>query len=455
MADSSSPDGFCVLSPTAILGYGFPEESLKEGIKRNPDLIAVDAGSTDPGPFYLGSGKSFTSREGVRRDLERLIEAQQMIGVPLIIGTAGGAGARPHVDWTLDIVRDIVKHRGSPLKVAVIHAEIPHDVVETSLEQGRINSLPNVPVLHEETIRQTPRIVAQMGHEPVIDALQAGFDIVICGRCYDPAVFAALPIIRNHDPALALHMGKILECAAIAAKPGSGSDCVLGRLFEDHFILEPLSPERRFTRNSVAAHSLYEKSDPYHLPGPGGTLDLANVEYEDLGDGRVKVSGTRLIPASPYTVKLEGARPVGFRTVSMAGIRDPNMIENLDDILKDVEESCRQSMNATSVLNFHIYGKNGVMGAHEPVGALPHEIGLVMEVVARDQETADGECSLVRSTLLHFGFPGRLSTAGNLAFPYSPSDFSAGEVYEFSIYHLMEIDSPTSLFPIEAIELKP
>ena len=35
-----------VLSPTAILGYGFPMSSFNEGMKRNPDVIAVDAGST-------------------------------------------------------------------------------------------------------------------------------------------------------------------------------------------------------------------------------------------------------------------------------------------------------------------------------------------------------------------------------------------------------------------------
>ena len=51
---------FKILSPTAILGYGFPEESFKRGMAEKPDLIAVDAGSTDPGPYYLGAGKAFT-----------------------------------------------------------------------------------------------------------------------------------------------------------------------------------------------------------------------------------------------------------------------------------------------------------------------------------------------------------------------------------------------------------
>ncbi len=454
MIQSSDRSGFTVLSPTAILGYGFPGESLKEGMKRKPDLIAVDAGSTDPGPYYLGSGKSFTARDGVKHDLARLIKAQQSASIPLVIGSAGGAGARPHLDWTLDIVREVSRETGISLRVATIASDIPPGIVETALNTGRVAALPNVPPLTAEAIADTRHIVAQMGHEPVVNALDAGFDIVICGRCYDPAVFAALPIMQGHDPALALHMGKILECAAIAALPGSGSDCVLGRLFDDHFVLEPLSSERRFTRNSVAAHSLYEKSDPFHLPGPGGSLDLENVAYEELSAGRVKVSGTRFTPSLPYQVKLEGARSIGFRTVSVAGIRDPNMIAGLDHILRDVEDRCRTSMDETSILTFHAYGKDGVMGAQEPMSTPAHEIGLVIDVVAPDQATADSGCALVRSTLLHFGFPGRLSTAGNLAFPYSPSDFSTGEVFEFSLYHLMELDDPVSLFPAEPLEIK-
>ena len=45
---------FKILSPTAILGYGFPAESFERGMAQHPDLIAVDAGSSDPGPYYLG-----------------------------------------------------------------------------------------------------------------------------------------------------------------------------------------------------------------------------------------------------------------------------------------------------------------------------------------------------------------------------------------------------------------
>ena len=87
----NNPDGRCgnmnsftILSPTAILGYGFPLSSFERGLACRPDLIAVDAGSTDPGPFYLGAGKSFTDRTAVCRDLKHLLRASIAHGIPLV-----------------------------------------------------------------------------------------------------------------------------------------------------------------------------------------------------------------------------------------------------------------------------------------------------------------------------------------------------------------------------------
>lgn len=96
-----------VLSPTAILGYGFPEESFIEGMRRKPHVIAVDAGSTDPGPYYLGAGYSFTDRNAVKRDLAIMIPAALEAGIPVMIGTAGGSGARPHVEETVGIIEEL------------------------------------------------------------------------------------------------------------------------------------------------------------------------------------------------------------------------------------------------------------------------------------------------------------------------------------------------------------
>ena len=446
--------GYKVLSPTAILGYGFPEKSFKAGVESRPDCIAVDAGSTDPGPYYLGAGKSFTSRAAVKRDLEFMLAAAMELSVPCIIGTAGGCGAREHVEWNESIIREIARSKGYSFRMAVIHADVSREDAARALRLGKLHPLHPAPEIDEEEIAKSVRIVAQMGAEPVIKALEMDCRVILCGRCYDPIPFAAPALKRGFDPGLAVHMGKILECASIAATPGSGSDCVMGTLYEDCFELESLNPQRQFTAVSTAAHTLYEKTDPYRLPGPGGTLDLMETRFEGLEGGRVRVSGTGFIASDPYTVKLEGVKSAGFRTISIAGIRDPILIEGIDSVLDSVTKQVRGDTGFTGALLFHVYGKDGVMGALEPEKTrVSHELGLVMEVIARDQEEANTVCSFFRSTLLHYGYPGRISTAGNLALLYSPSDVSCGQVYEFNIYHLMEVDDPKSLFPINVYEV--
>lgn len=445
---------FKVLSPTAILGYGFPEESFRRGMEKHPQLIAVDAGSTDPGPYYLGAGKSFTARAAVKRDMEFILAGAVEASVPAIIGTAGGCGARPHVEWTEAIIREIAREKGLSFRMAVIHADVPQEDVIRALGEGRVRPLHPAPETSPAEVEKSVRIVAQMGAEPVWRALKAGAQVILCGRCYDPIPFAAPAMAEGFDPGLALHMGKILECAAIAATPGSGRDCVLGVLFDNCFHLESLNPRRAFTPLSTAAHTLYEKSNPYLLPGPGGILDLRHTRFEPVSADTVRVSGTLFTPVHPYTIKLEGVKRTGFRTVSIAGVRDPVLIARIDQVLEDVRRESREDIGEEGTLLFHVYGRNGVMGALEPEPDLKaHELGLVMEVIAPDQERADAICSHVRSTLLHYGYPGRISTAGNLALLYSPSDIPCGEVFEFNLYHLMEVDDPERYFPVSIQEV--
>lgn len=438
----SNLEEFRVLSPTAILGYGFPESSFKKGIERKPHLIAVDAGSTDPGPYYLGAGKAFTDRAFVKRDLRYMIKAGVAGNIPVVVGTAGGSGASVHLEWCRQIVLEIAREEKLSFKMGIIPSDVDKKTVKKALAEGRISPLECVHELTETLVDETTYLVAQIGTEPIVTALEAGCQVILAGRCYDPAVFAALPIMKGYDPGLALHMGKILECAAIAATPGSGADCALGILTENSFILEALSPKRRFTCESAAAHTLYEKSDPYHLPGPGGMIDLENCSFTDIGDGRVEVKGSRFVPSEKYMIKLEGSRPIGYRSISIAGTRDPIMIANIDKIISEVQQQLSEMSpddDQSQRLFFHVYGKNGVMGPLEPqIEVTSHELCIIIEALCQTQEQADTMCSVARSTLLHYGYEGRISTAGNLAFPFSPSDIRIGQVYEFSLYHLME-----------------
>jgi len=449
---------FRILATTAILGYGFPLASFEAGLARAPHLIAVDGGSTDPGPYYLGAGVSFTDRGAVKRDLEIMIRAGVERKIPVVVGTAGGSGADSHLHWCREIVEEIAQENNLPLKLALIRSQLDKAFLQGALAAGDITPLEPAPPLTRESLAATTNIVAQMGVEPFIKALEQAPDVILAGRAYDPVCFAALPIKQGYDPALSLHLGKILECAAIAATPGSGSDCMFGYIGDGYFRVEPLNPVRRCTTLSVAAHTLYEKSNPYILPGPGGHLDLTACQFIQETDSIVRVTGTAFVPRIPYTVKLEGAAPVGYRTVSIAGTRDPIMIAQMDDIIAGIRERVTDNFRDSHLdyhLHFHIYGRDGVMGELEPnrSTAGSHELGIVIEATASTQEQADTICAFARSTMLHYGYEGRRATAGNLAFPYSPSDFHVGAVYEFSVYHLLEIDDPVELFLIEYITL--
>ena len=56
-----------------LLGYGYSQTSLVNAFMDPPDFVGVDGGSSDPGPYYLGSGESFTNRSAVKRDLQLVL----------------------------------------------------------------------------------------------------------------------------------------------------------------------------------------------------------------------------------------------------------------------------------------------------------------------------------------------------------------------------------------------
>ena len=444
-----------ILSPCGILGYGYPKSSFMNGMSQKPDAIVVDAGSTDGGPHKLGAGVAIVSRRACKKDLEIMITEGAKAKIPVIIGSAGGSGGKVHVEWTYQIIEEIIReHNLQYLKVAIIWGDIDKAVVRQRMKAGQVTPLGlTVKELTEERLEATTAIVAQMGHEPIVKALQMGAQLIICGRAYDPSPFAAVAAFYGFPLSYGYHAGKILECAALCAQPGTTKDCMLGTITQDGFTVTPLSDERRCTTTSVAAHTFYEKDHPYILHGPGVVLNLKDCTFTQVDDRSVFVSGSKIEQTDPYYIKLEGAMMVAYRTFVVAGVRDPLLISKLVEVEGLAEKQVRTYYNDIPDDDYQIhfinYGMNGVMGELEPLHDVPHEVGIVFEVIAKTQELANTVCGSLRSSLLHYGYEGRKSTAGNLAFPFAPSDIPFGPVYEFSVYHLMEVKDGCEMFPIE------
>lgn len=442
-----------IVAVNGCLGYGYSFDSLSNGIAEKPHMLGADAGSTDPGPYYLGTGNSLVRKEQIRRDLSFALQSARAAGIPLIIGSAGMGGGNPNLELVREILVEEARSHRLNFNLATIPSEIDKSLVLRALQANQITSMPAVPQLTQQQIQDSVRIVGQMGTEIFAQALSEGADVILAGRACDTAIYAAMPIAEGFDPGLALHMAKIMECGAQCALPLAPNDSLLGIIRPDHFLIRPLDLNRRVSIDSVAAHTMYEQSDPLTLYEPEGVVDLRTAVFEQEDHRTVRVSGTSFTRAIGTKIKLEGARRIGFRAFTIAGIRDKHIIESLQVVYEAVRQAVRSNLRKDIAddayrLEFRAYGQDAVLGAIDPYRGTPHEVGMMIEVVAGSQDLASYILSLARSSFLHCPFPGRKTTSGNLAFPFSPSDIAAGEVYEFSVYHLMDVADQRALFPI-------
>jgi hypothetical protein len=444
-----------ILAPTGVCGSGFPEQSFEIGLAQRPHFIGCDAGSTDPGPEYLGTGRTAFPAQAIRRDLRLMLLGARRLGIPLLIGSCGTAGADVQVgtvrDWLLDIAREENLH----FQLATIRSEQSKAYLTERLAQGRIQALDPAPILDAQVIERSAHIVAMMGAEPFIRALEEGADVVLTGRASDTAIFAAVPLMHGFAAGLAWHAAKILECGAGAVVHRKRPDCMFAWLRKDHFIVQAPNPDLRCTPQSIASHALYENADPFHLVECSGTLDLSESRYEAVDSRTVRVSGSRFSPAERYTVKLEGAELAGFQSVLIGSIRDPYILGQLDEWLGrlrvNIAERIRmvfdESLDGQWDLGIRVYGRDGTMGPLEPLrDKLPHEVCLVFELTAPSQELARSLAGITRHQALHLPIEKWSGLITAIALPYNALD--RGPVYRFNMNHVVLPDDPYEMVRI-------
>ncbi|MDG1801435.1 MAG: acyclic terpene utilization AtuA family protein, partial [Paracoccaceae bacterium] len=262
-----------ILIPSGALGLGYDRDALVRGVKEKPDLIAIDGGSTDSGPHYLGTGTSKYSRSSIKSEWRELMDARARAGVPLVIGTAGTSGADDATDWLVEITREIIAETGQSAKVAILKSGQANAKMVQALAGNKIKPLEPAMDVTAEVLESCTNIVALAGAEQIQAALDTGADIVIAGRTTDTAMIAALPLARGCHAGGAWHGAKIGECGALATtSPNSGTIMIT---FDDTgFTVEPMGDTAKATPYTVSAHMLYENSNPYQLYEPGGHLDV-------------------------------------------------------------------------------------------------------------------------------------------------------------------------------------
>ena len=453
-----------VLTPTGCIGNrGIHHEAFIDALdETRPDVIAADAGSLDCGPWYLGTGQVHSPMANIHRDLDVVITAAVQRGIPVIIGSAGGSGGMPHVDLTLDVVKGIAEERKLDFKVGVIYSDLEQDYLLRRIRAK--DSIRKVPtgifgdLLTEEEVAMCPRIVAMMGVEPIIQALKQGAQVIIAGRAADACVMGAYPIMKGFDRGLALHMGDIMECGemtltdrkGVTKMLGANRVPVIGTLRSDHFVLKAGHPGMACTVEAVTAHSMYERESHTEVELPGGVIDKSGTVIVQETDSVVRVSGTRHMDR-PYSVLLEGAGLVGWRTIAILGARNPRMIEQMDEILEHERRSMESRYAGSGKLDiyYHVYGNGAVLGTSEPRANIPvQEMCVVADIVAETQELAHDVAEDLALKIAFARYPTRTTTAGNVAYLFSPNVIDVGQAYTTSVYHQLPVEDPLELFPI-------
>jgi hypothetical protein len=446
-----SPTQIGILTPTGMLGGGFSPETVQRGLDLGADVITVDAGSTDSGPFYLGTGTAKTTAAAVAGDLRILLRAAAQAQIPLIIGSCGTSGTDSGVDWVAALTRDILTEENLTLRIATIYSEQrPADLV-TALENGLVQPLAPSGPLEAATLRSCEHVVAMMGHEPIAEALLAGADVILAGRATDTALAAAYPLMMGYPAGPCWHAAKIVECGGMCTtNPRAGG--VFAIIDADGFTLEPLDPASACTPQSVAAHMLYETVNPYQMREPAGTIIVTDATYTALDERRVRVEHSRFEPAEQYTNKLEGSAIAGYETMSFVGIRDPRILASIDEwaalfntVVRDRVQHVLGLAPADYAMDLRLYGHNAILGAAEPHRGAPHEVGVMLLTRARQQATATAIAKVANPLLLHLPLPGATHLP-SFAFATSPAETERGAAYEFVLNHVVTVDSPTALF---------
>ncbi len=441
-----------VLVPAGMIGAGFAPETVEHGLALGADVIAVDGGSTDSGPYYLGSGTPKTSTAAVARDVRLLLRAAAKARIPLVIGSCGTSGADSGVEWLAEITNTILAEEQLDLTVAKIYSEQDPGYLKQRLAEQAIHPLEPLGPLDSTTIDSCTRIVGMMGHEPIEQALRAGADVVLAGRATDTAVVAAFALMKGMPAGPTWHAAKIVECGGqCTTNPRSGG--VFARIDQDGFTIEPLDPAVSCTPTSVAAHMLYETANPFRMREPAGTLDVTHATYRAVDDRIVRVEGSVFEPAEQHTIKLEGARLTGYETMSFTAIRDPHILANIDDwaalLDKVLSDRVRQTLGPIDYqFDIRLYGHNAILEHLDPATTPAREVGVMLLVRAADQATATAVAKIANPLMLHLPTPD-MAYLPSLAFATSPAETERGPVYEFALNHVVDSETPTTMFRTE------
>lgn len=253
-----------------------------------------------------------------------------------VVSNAGALNARSLSQKVIDLCR---RHGHPDTIVATVIGDDVGDLIQASLQNGSASNFRHLD--HPETslldwnLKPTSA-VAYIGAWGIVGALDAGADIVICGRVTDasPVIGAAAwwhgwTRTAYNELAGALVAGHLIECGSyVVGANYSGFKDFLPDLVDIGFpvaevassgncvITKPDSMNGVVNKSTVTAQLLYELQGQMYL-NPDVVADISTVRIEESGIiNSVLVSGTQGHPP-PSSTKVIIAAPGGYQAETM------------------------------------------------------------------------------------------------------------------------------------------
>ena len=268
-------------------------------------------------------------------------------------------------------IRQIAGELGiSELKVAVVEGD---DLSEVLDEAGVRAHAP----VEGLDMPETPLVAANvyLGAQPIADALALGADVVVVGRCADPALTLG-PLLHEFGWSLddldrvasGTMAGHLLECGAQVtggyfADPGfkdvpdfAHVGFPIAELGEDGTVIITKADDTGglVSHRTVKEQLLYEVHDPSAYLTPDVTLDLTAVNVREVGENRVQITGAKGHPKPPTlkaTVSFDGGW-LGEGEITYAG---PNARKRAELAIEVLRQRVRD-MGSNWPLRFDLIG---------------------------------------------------------------------------------------------------
>lgn len=261
---------------------------------------------------------------------------------------------------------------------------------------------------------------AYLGAGPLVEALRQGADIIVTGRVTDSALFLA-PLIHEFGweaedwdrLAQGLLMGHLMECSGQASGGNFSGDWQsvpdldaigfpVAEVREDgEFVLTKTEGTGGLVSvETVKEQLLYEIHDPSAYVTPDVVVDLTEVQLQEAGPNRVKVTGVRGTKR-PDTLKVVMGYEDGWLGQAIWGYSWPDALEKAKAADRIIRIQMKRKGLRFQEVRTDFLGVNSLHGplAKEPAEEL-NEVYLRMAVRAESKEEADKLGRLVPPLML-------------------------------------------------------